>query len=258
MIANPTFIVSAFFLGLLGSTHCVAMCGGIVTLLSSSSVIKLGKEREQRRLSFTLALAYNGGRLASYASAGALAGAFGLLANRIEILSGVQIGLRFIAGVMMVCVGLYLAGVWKKLGAVEKLGAPLWSRIEPHAKRLLPVRGHGSALALGALWGFLPCGLVYAALGAALGTGSAAHGALTMAAFFLGTLPSLLAVSVFTQRLSNLVRRSWVRRAAGIGIVLFGLVNVRSAAAMSGILVAERDACCPQPHGNFEPAGAKK
>jgi sulfite exporter TauE/SafE len=253
---NPTFIVSAFFLGLLGSTHCVAMCGGIVTMLSSSNVIQLGRARKAPSL--TLALAYNGGRALSYASAGALAGAFGLLANRVELLSGVQVGLRFIAGVMMVCVGLYLAGVWKKLGAVEKLGAPLWSRIEPVAKRLLPVQGHGSAFALGALWGFLPCGLVYAALGAALGTGTARDGALTMAAFFMGTLPSLLAVSAFTQRLSGLVRRPWIRRVAGIGIVLFGLVNVQSAAALSGFSGSNRDACCPQPHGNFHAGVAKK
>ncbi len=242
---NPTFIVSAFFLGLLGSTHCVAMCGGIVTLLSSSNVVSLGRARKAP--SMTLALAYNGGRLVSYAFAGALAGAFGLLANRVELLSGVQIGLRFVAGVMMVAVGLYLAGVWRKLGVVERLGAPLWSRIEPVAKRLLPVRGHPSAFALGALWGFLPCGLVYAALGAALGTGSARDGALTMTAFFMGTLPSMLAVSAFTHRLSSLVRRPWIRRVAGIGIVLFGLVNVRSAAALSGALDPSRDACCPSP-----------
>ncbi len=253
---QPTFIVSAFFLGLLGSTHCVAMCGGIVTLLSSSNVITLGRAR--RAPSMTLALAYNGGRLASYASAGALAGAFGLLANRVELLSGVQVGLRFVAGVMMVAVGLYLAGVWRKLGAVERLGAPLWSRIEPVAKRLLPVRGHGSAFALGALWGFLPCGLVYAALGAALGTGSARDGALTMTAFFMGTLPSMLAVSAFTQRLSALVRRPWIRRAAGVGIVLFGIHNVRSAAALSGSLGGSRDACCPQSHANFHAAHANR
>ena len=253
---NPTFMLSAFFLGLLGSTHCVAMCGGIVTLLSSSNVIQLGRKRQAP--SMKLALSYNAGRLASYASAGALAGAFALLANRIEVLSGVQIGLRFIAGVLMVSVGLYLAGVWKKLNAVERLGAPLWSRVEPIAKRLLPVRGHGSAFALGALWGFLPCGLVYAALGAALGTGSARDGALTMTAFFMGTLPSLLLVSAFAQRIGKLVRMPWVRRAAGIGIVLFGLINVQRAAAMSGFGISTRDACCPHPHENFQPIGANK
>jgi sulfite exporter TauE/SafE len=248
-------MLSAFFLGLLGSTHCVAMCGGIVTLLSSSNVIQLGRKRQAP--SMKLALSYNAGRLASYAAAGALAGAFGLLANRIEVLSGVQIGLRFIAGVLMVCVGLYLAG-WAKLNAVEKLGAPLWSRIEPLAKRLLPVRGHRSAFALGALWGFLPCGLVYAALGAALGTGSARDGALTMTAFFMGTLPSLLLVSAFAQRIARLVRMPWVRRAAGIGIVLFGLVNVQRAAAMSGFGISERDSCCPHPHENFHAISANK
>jgi hypothetical protein len=253
---NPTFIVSAFFLGLLGSTHCVAMCGGVVTLLSSSNVVQLGRAR--RAPSMLLALAYNGGRLASYATAGAIAGGFGVLANRVEILSGVQLGLRFIAGLMMVAVGLYLAGIWKKLGMVERLGAPLWSRIEPVAKRLLPVRGLHSAFALGALWGFLPCGLVYAALGAALGTGSAREGALTMTAFFLGTLPSLLAVSAFTKQLSALVRRPWIRRAAGVGIIVFGLVNVRSAAVLSGITGSSRDACCPQQHENFQAVGANK
>ncbi len=252
MSLHPTFLISAFFLGLLGSTHCVAMCGGIVTLLSSSNLVQLGRGR--RAPSMTLALAYNGGRLASYAAAGALAGAFGLLASRVELLSGVQIGLRFFAGVLMVVVGLYLAGVWRKLGALERLGAPLWSRIEPLATRLLPVRGHGPAFALGALWGFLPCGLVYAALGAALGTGSARDGALTMTAFFLGTLPSLLAMAAFTRRLTALVRHRWVRRAAGIGIVLFGVLDVRSAATLGGVLDAPRGACCPEPHATAHAA----
>jgi sulfite exporter TauE/SafE len=118
----------------------------------------------------------------------------------------------------------------------------------------------------------MPCGLVYAALGVALGTGSATGGALAMAAFFFGTLPSMLAVGMVARRVSELAqkasraaseRRAWIRRAAGVAIVVFGLVDVTSAVALarasssgsgsggSGDRSAEAaHACCPHHHAS--------
>jgi sulfite exporter TauE/SafE len=259
-----TLIVTAFFMGLLGSTHCVVMCGGIVSTLSSgltrqAPLVQL--HREKPRSKSALTLAYNGGRLGSYAAAGAVAGAFGTLASRIEILSGVSIGLRLFAGIFMVALGLYLAGAWKKFAIIERIGAPVWSRIQPLAKKLLPVRTLRAALGLGALWGFMPCGLVYAALGVALGTGSADTGALAMTAFFFGTLPSLLAVSAFATFVSGIVKRPWVRRAAGITIIAFGVVNVRTAAAFASAdtsPISKEHACCAHgPHGTPAIAGGQ-
>jgi sulfite exporter TauE/SafE len=169
-------LLSALAMGLFGSTHCVVMCGGVVGVLSGG-LVQLGTNaRAARARSLRLALAYNAGRIASYAVAGAMAGAFGALVERVPPLHGAELGLRLAAGMMMVGLGLYLAGAWQRFAAIERLGVPLWRRIEPLARRLVPVRTVPSALAMGTLWGWMPCGLVYAALGLGLGTGSASSG----------------------------------------------------------------------------------
>jgi sulfite exporter TauE/SafE len=253
---DGTLVASAFVMGLLGSTHCVAMCGGIASVLSGGGKL-VTLETKKPKTVRGAALAYNAGRGASYATAGALAGAFGMLASKIEIVSGVQIGLRLFAGVFMVVMGLAVAGVGTKLAMMERIGAPIWKRVAPLAQKLLPARSLKASLALGALWGFMPCGLVYAALGVALGTGSAASGAIAMAAFFFGTLPSMLAIGLVAQRVSDLARSACVRRAAGVAIIVFGLVNVRTAAAFASAHAnangASADssaahACCPHHH----------
>jgi sulfite exporter TauE/SafE len=88
------------------------------------------------------------------------------------------------------------------------------------------VRSGGQAFALGGLWGWLPCGLVYSILGAALASGHPLNGALTMAAFGLGTLPNLIALGYFADRIRPLLQRPGVRLAAGLMIVAFGLLGL--------------------------------
>jgi sulfite exporter TauE/SafE len=225
------------------------MCGGVVSVLQGGLVQLSPNARTARVRSAGLGLAYNAGRVASYATAGALAGAFGAFVDRVPVLHGAALGLRLAAGLLMLGLGLYLAGAWGRFAAIERIGLPLWKRIEPLARRLLPVRTIPAALALGALWGWMPCGLVYAALGLALGTGSAAVGATTMIAFGAGTLPTLLAMGAVAHRIAQAARLTWVRRAAGLAIVAFGLFHVAAASAQIADRSSVPHACCAGHHG---------
>ena len=206
-------LVSALILGLLGGGHCIGMCGGLMGALT----LAIPAEQRQRRLQ--LLLAYNLGRITSYSLAGLLLGAAGwALAN-----SPAVTALRVIAGLLLIVMGLYLAGWWSGLTRIEGVGRLLWRHIEPLARRLLPVRNAPRALLLGALWGWLPCGLVYSTLLWAASQGNALDSALLMLAFGLGTLPVLLATGLAAERLTTLLRRRGVRIAGGLLVILFGV-----------------------------------
>lgn len=218
--------LSAFLVGLLGGVHCVGMCGGIVGALT------LGLPRElqgRARAMLPYLLAYNAGRIASYTAAGALMGGVGWLAANALAVHQAQQVLQAVAGVFMIALGLYLAGWWYGLTRVEQAGAVLWRRLEPVGRRLLPVRSPPQALLLGMVWGWLPCGLVYSVLIWAIASGSPAEGGLLLLAFGLGTLPNLLAAGIFAAALSAWVRRGWVRAAAGVLVIGFGLWTLQSA-----------------------------
>jgi sulfite exporter TauE/SafE len=109
---------------------------------------------------------------------------------------------------------------------VEAAGRPVWRRIEPIARRMLPIESTAKALGAGLAWGWVPCGLVYSMLVLAAASGSAAEGALVMAAFGLGTLPNLLAAGLAAQRLLAIRRVPWIRRAAGAAIVALGVFGI--------------------------------
>ena len=248
---SSMLIISALLMGLFGGAHCVVMCGGVVGVLCSGLSVEA---RSSTRRQLPYLVAYNGGRIASYTAFGAVAGAIGMLADRVDGFYEMQLGLRVFAGALMLGVGLYLAGAWRRFGSVEKLGAPLWHVIQSLARRALPVRSPAGALLLGLLWGWLPCGLVYAALATAVGTGSPARGALAMAAFGVGTLPALLLMGTLAGALSRFARRPWVKRAAGVAIAGFGLVNIAGAASQSGwlrVAAVVSHECCVHPARGF-------
>ncbi|GAB4345811.1 MAG: sulfite exporter TauE/SafE family protein [Gammaproteobacteria bacterium] len=211
--------LAASLVGLLGGVHCVGMCGGIVGALT------LGLPAERRsRLAATLPfhLAYNVGRIASYGVAGALLGGVGLASARLLPVQSVQTLLQGVAGIFMIALGLYLGGWWFGLTRLEQGGAALWRRVEPVARRLLPVRSPAAALAVGAVWGWLPCGLVYSVLIMALTAGGPLEGALLMLSFGAGTLPTLIASGLLATRLAAFVRLPWVKTTAGVLVFLFG------------------------------------
>jgi uncharacterized protein len=174
-------LLAALIGGLVGSVHCFGMCGGIAGALGMA-----GGGRA------SMAISYSVGRVASYSVAGAIAGAIGAgLAGA----AGLGPWLRLLMGLMLVLIGLQVAVNWKLLAPLEAAGALLWRRLAPVARRLIPPRHAGQALALGALWGWLPCGLVYGMLAAAAASGTAAGGALFMAVFGLGTAPAMIGLA---------------------------------------------------------------
>lgn len=207
------------------------MCGGIVTALS------LGAPQAGMRQRLGLQLGYNLGRIASYTLAGALAGGLGAWAGAWFGLQLAQLLLKGLAGLFLVAMGLYVAGWWRGLRYVEAMGARWWRLIEPWGRHLLPVHTPGRAVLAGALWGWLPCGLVYSVVIWALSSGSALEGGLLLASFGLGTLPNLLLMGVFAARLMQWLQQVWVRGLLGGGIALYGLWQLWSlgrAAAAGG------------------------
>lgn len=207
MTLTETGLAAALLGGLVGSVHCLGMCGGIAGALGMA-----GGGRP------AMALSYSAGRIASYAVAGAIAGAIGAgLAGAM----GVGPWLRLVMGAVLVLLGLQVAVNLRLLAPLEAAGARLWQRLSPVARRFVPPRHAGQALALGALWGWLPCGLVYGMLAAAAGTGGAAEGALFMAVFGLGTAPAMVGVTWASGR-SGTFLTARRRRLLGWLLVLFG------------------------------------
>ncbi|WP_271103272.1 sulfite exporter TauE/SafE family protein [Pseudomonas tohonis] len=213
MLELAPLLVSAMILGLLGGGHCIGMCGGLMGALT------LAIPPEQRARRFRLLLAYNLGRILSYTAAGLLIG----LAGWAVASSPAAMVLRVIAALLLIAMGLYLAGWWSGLTRIEALGRGLWRHIQPVAGKLLPVSSMPRALLLGALWGWLPCGLVYSTLLWAASQGSASESALLMLAFGLGTWPVLLATGLAAERLTALLRKRGIRIAGGVLVILFGI-----------------------------------
>jgi sulfite exporter TauE/SafE len=170
-----------------------------------------------------LQLGYNMGRIGGYVGAGAVAGGLGAVLLELDALHIAQRALYGLAGATMILLGLYLGGWWRILGRLERLGLGLWRRVQPLARRWLPVRRIGQAVAVGFFWAWVPCGLVYSVLIAAVSTGSPTDGALTMLAFGAGSLPNLLGIGPVVGATARLAERDWVRRAAGAIVVGFGV-----------------------------------
>jgi len=214
---------SAILVGLLGSGHCVGMCGGIVSALN----LGIGEQpgRQPGRL-FAFHLAYNSGRIASYLLVGLLAGSLGggLLRLGVDPAAG-----QLLAAAFMIALGLYLANWWRGLALLERLGYRLWRHLQPLGERILPVHSLPQAVLLGMLWGWLPCGLVYAAVAWSLTAGNARDGALLMLGFGIGTLPALLAAGNAMHYLQHWVRAPRVRASAGAMIIALGIYTGYSA-----------------------------
>jgi uncharacterized protein len=218
-VPTEVTLLSAFLVGLIGSTHCIGMCGGIASAITVRSIPIRVVNQPQSTL-WTL-LAYNAGRIVSYAAAGAILGLLSAGAFQFAEPAQALSFARAITAVFTIGLGLYVSGWWPQFGVLEKLGGKLWTTIEPFGRRLLPVDHPAKALLFGVVWGWLPCGLVYTALVWSLASGSATQGAALMAAFGVGTLPMLLMTGTAARWLADMGRRLWLRRAAGI--VLIGL-----------------------------------
>jgi len=220
-------LLTAILIGLFSAVHCLGMCGGIMGALTFS----LPREvRERPARLTTYLLAYNLGRIASYAAAGAAVGALGGGLYGILPENG-HLFLQAMAAALMIGIGLYLAGWFPRFASIERLGLPLWRRLEPLGRRFLPVSHPALALIYGGIWGWLPCGLVYSALLLSATAGGAVTGALFMTAFGVGTLPAVAGAGILTRQLHRLTRVPRVRQAAGLLLILL---------AASGFMFADQ------------------
>ncbi len=222
MNAELTWL-AALTIGLVGSGHCLGMCGGIAGALGMSA--RQAAPGAAGTAAYTLL--FNLGRVASYTLIGGLAGLLGKAFGAgldVPTWSAVT---RSLTGLVMIAIGLQLVFRWRLLGFVERSGARFWSKLAPLAHRLMPVRRPADALLLGMLWGWLPCGLVYSVLLMALMTGNPVHSAALMAAFGIGTLPSMTATGLASSRL-NPAARPGLRRLAGVLLLVFGIWTAAS------------------------------
>lgn len=218
-----TAYLLAFVVGVLSALHCIGMCGGIAGALAFS--LPAGARRDWRRLALFLA-AYNAGRVMTYSLAGALFGGLGSALVATAAGPWLHDLLRWLAATVVVGIGLYIAGWFPRFIWIERLGEPVWRHLEPLGRRLLPVATLPRAALYGAVWGWLPCGLVYSMLLSAPARGGAAAGALYMALFGLGTLPVMLATGLFAGRLYRFAGDARLQAAAGLTVVLLGLFTL--------------------------------
>lgn len=213
---DPVIFFSLFTLGLVSSAHCIGMCGGIMGALTMAIPADAKVQR------WIMLVVYNLGRITSYTVMGLLAGFF---AEQFAALGGGVI-LRVVAGALLIAMGLYLADWWRGLTRLETLGRYLWVYIQPFGKHLMPVNSIPKALFLGALWGWLPCGLVYAALATATTQPAPVLAATAMLAFGLGTLPSVLVAGIATQKLAYVLQQRKIRIGLALIIIVFGLWTI--------------------------------
>jgi uncharacterized protein len=229
-------IGAAFLLALLGGAHCAGMCGGVVGALHLT--------RSPHLSAATLAFGYHAGRLTSYTLAGLGAGILGGAAYASDILP-VQVFLLGAGSAMLLLIGASLLGRREWLKRLEPVGARLWRTLAPFARKVYPPRTRTQAYAAGLLWGWIPCGMVYAALPLALTSGDAGGGAAVMAAFGVGTLPAMLMLDLAASKAGRVGRtdpgrgtfttaRAWLRPLAGATIVAFGVSGFAHAARVAG------------------------
>jgi sulfite exporter TauE/SafE len=223
--------LAAFALSFLGGLHCAGMCGGFIGALQVNRPHDVSPVR--------LAAGYNAGRIASYVFAGALVGTLGGSLYAAE-LPPLQIILLVVGSTMLLAIGATLFGRGAWLKRIEPLGAWVWRMIGPLARRVYPPRSARQSIMAGLAWGWIPCGMVYAALPLALVAGGALQGALVMLAFGLGTLPNLALIDAAAARLAAAgagaatASRTWLRPLAGAVIVVFGLSGLAHAARVAG------------------------
>jgi uncharacterized protein len=204
---------AACMTGMLGSGHCFAMCGGIASSLGAVSA--LGTKHPVRH-----AIEFNLARLLGYGVLGALAAGVVGAVDTLGNFAATGTWLRLATAIMVALLGLRFLFNWRGLDFIERAGAVIWSRISPIAMRAGAREDGAGRLALGLCWGFLPCGLVYTALLTAASTGRPASGFVTMVFFGIGTLPSILGLTLAAPGLASLLSDRTFRRFIGIALLI--------------------------------------
>lgn len=226
-------IVGLLIASLVGSLHCVGMCGAFVAFAVGTG------EGSGWRSKTVLSVAYNGGRLVTYSALGAIGGALGAALNLGGSFIGVQRVAAISAGVIMIVFG--MTTLLRVLGAkLPKAPLPkfIYKIVGAGQAVAMGMKPVPRALTIGMLTTLLPCSWLYAYAAVAAGTASPVYGALTMAVFWLGTVPALAALGAGVQSLTGVLGRH-VPAATAIAIVLIGLYTVIHRVELSSAVYAQ-------------------
>ena len=217
-----------FGASLLGSAHCIGMCGPYVTLCTAQFVPR-GATPAVR---FFLRVLFNLGRIATYGLIGLIVGAFGQIAQAAATSVGLTGIVAIAAGGGAMVFGLSMLG-WLRDPARLAAGGAVGRWFVAGRTQLKRAPPAAAPLLLGALQGWLPCALVYAAASRASIAGSAGMGALTMMVFGLGTVPAIFALTLVPQ---TVTRRANAQRLAGVLLIAVGALLVLRGLASFGWL----------------------
>ena len=208
-------LLAAFLIGLSSSGHCLLMCGGISSALSS----RLSNESSLYK--FNRLILFHLGRISCYSLLGLVLG--GIIEQLLQVSHTLVIVARIIAAAMIIAIGLYVAGFSHLVRLLEKRLAFIWKKIQPLAQKFIPMQQWHHALFLGFLWGFLPCGMIYSTLLWASSNNQGALTGLLMFSFGLGTLPSLFIANWFSLQALAFLQKQYFKRITGLLLIVFGL-----------------------------------
>lgn len=223
-VLDVSVLATAFFVGLLGSGHCFGMCGGIAAGLGSLPVGGAAQQGAKPRA--TSAFLFNFGRILSYSCLGLVSAWFLARAGQVLNVPQWSMILRALTALMIFLIGLQFLFSWQILGLIERGGAKIWKLFNPVAVRAAAMPGGSGRLLLGLCWGLLPCGLVYSVLLTAAASGSAVSGALVMFAFGIGTLPSMLGMSLAAPALAAMLSDKWTKKLMGVALIVLAVISV--------------------------------
>lgn len=206
-----------FVIGILGSGHCMGMCGGL------ASAFALSIESRSRFGRLVKLCGFQIGRISSYMLIALLFGySLEALTQWIAVKPLLN-NLRIFANLMLVAMGLYIARWWFGLQWLESKGQIIWRRLQPLTQKFIPVRRFSQSLGLGLLWGWLPCGLVYSALITSISYADGHRSVLYMLGFGLGTIPSMLLTGVTANQIQQHLSSPLFRQIAGLVIIFYAM-----------------------------------
>jgi sulfite exporter TauE/SafE len=222
---NISELVEIFLIGLLGSMHCIGMCGGFVAMYT------LRKPAPRPALPYHLF--YNIGRITTYATIGGVLGYIGSFAMTLGKHRGIPGAVLLVSGAFMILMGLDLAGIGGKRGLFEYTGITAMTFFRRSLHRVLALESAGGTFLLGLLLGLLPCGLLYPLFMHAAGSGGFINGMLSLLVFGLGTVPAMLSFGYLVSRIQAHMKLLLYRIAAFL-IVLLGVRSLLRGMAFNG------------------------
>ncbi len=200
----------------------MAMCGGIINALTLSLSAEI---RNQSLRFFSLICAYNLGRISSYTLMGALVGYLSYLSPLSSVNSLPYVFMQYLASIFLIGLGLHVAGWFPQMKKIESVGMYIWKYLRVFAGNFVPANTISRSIMAGLIWGWLPCGMVYAVLLWTLSSVSPANGAIYMLMFGLGTLPSMIFMGLASNAITTILSLKRLRVTTGLIIILLGLAS---------------------------------